>query len=173
MALTVTATIVGNLNWNEIDTNKDNTHVSNVGGVNNTKSIANGTDIDEADTQWNTSTTIPTGATLTYDLTSLTKEVFGGSFTMNLSGGVVKAFEVANLSTGVLDSLSIRFDAANGFTTPFGGAAPVITLGGGDVFLLSAGHFGFNVNASNRIIQIQDDGDGAEFSMAVVARTGS
>lgn len=171
MSLTTTATITSKLQWVHTDTNLDDTRISNTGGVSVTKSYANGTGIDEVNNQWNTSQTLGSGTVDEYDLTNLTKTLFGGSFTVSFESGSIKAFEIECISTGTGHGVTVTFTGGNGFSNLFGstGAAPFV--GPGDTLLMTASHDGFSVTSTNKNFQINDNGLGSEYSIGVVGVT--
>lgn len=162
-------TLSTSLYWQQKETN--NTFTTNTiidEQTNNyTKNWTSGVGSGLVNTIWHTTKTLSASETEQYNLQSLTRDVFGSSFTESFSK--LKAVVVENLSVASGASISFMATGTNAFTDPFPHGSGKVSIPAQSPFILANYAFGWNIGASNNLIQIEDTaGSGAQYRIAAI-----
>lgn len=145
-----------NVFWTEKDSSGDTLIISH-GQMQYNLIYTSGTGTQQVNRFFNLSTGLSSGGSITLDLFNLTTTFFGEPFNFSLNGGKIKVLCVENLETGTSQEVTVGFNGSNRFKLPFYGTNTDIMLGPQTNFLLS-NKIGWNVNSSNRYIDLTDIG---------------
>jgi len=125
-------------------------------------SSGSGAEVREIDSIFNIGgSTVPSGATGVYDLSSLAQSSFGASYSMTLTG--LKALIIRNHATGVNEMLTLKATGTNAFTNLFhgGSGGPVgVKIPPGGAYFYSDPFWGTPVTASNSVLNLINVGSG-------------
>lgn len=150
------AGIDSNVFWVEKDSSGD-TLIIQHGQMMFNLIYTSGTGTQQVNHFFNLSTGLSSGGSITLDLFDLTTTFFGEPFNFSLNGGKMKVLCVENLETGISQEVTIGFNGSNRFKLPFYAGDVDIMLGPQTNFLLS-NKTGWNVNSTNRYIDLTDAG---------------
>lgn len=108
------------------------------------------------------------GETVTFDLTALSRDVFGGSMTLTLLA--IKALLIVNLSDDQAE-LVVGGAASDTWWEPFFSAGDQVVVPRGSPLLLSNRRDGWLTDTSNKNLKLAAVGGNVLYSMAIVGTT--
>jgi len=173
VAVTLNSNINAGLTW----THKSITDISTLtdaGELALDGDMQHGTGYNQSNILWHYSSTLESGGNETIDTFSLTKTLFYDSFTISLSGAIIKCLTINNISSGDMELIFDPGIIANPFNGPVRGGTGTIDIPAKSAIVLSNTRQGWPVNASQRYLYVNDtDGSGCTYEIAILGVTGA
>ena len=145
-------------NWNEGAIDNDR--------IDYAEQLLDGNGDNQAEAAWHEeSQTLTSGASITLDLSNLTRTVLGDAHAVTFL--TVKALLIVNESTGA-GELIVGNAASNAWFAPFDAATNEIVVPPDSPLLLASRKDGWEVDASNRNLKLTASGDDVTYSIAVL-----
>jgi hypothetical protein len=130
------------------------------------KTITEGSGSGQGDGSWNIEDAVLlSAATVEYDLTALTRSVFGGSLTTSFQKIVALVIEVDSTSTG---ALVVGGAAANTWVGPFIDTTDKIALEADSQYAQTQYLDGWPVSGSNKALKLEASGGNVTYSIYLV-----
>jgi len=109
---------------------------------------------------------LPSSGSYQIDFQSITQPIFGSNQNINFSG--IKQLSIYNESTQYGYDLSITATGSNACTNVFNGESGNFILKPYSVFNYTDVHYGFEISASQRYLQLNDQGSGVTYKIIVM-----
>lgn len=136
----------------------------------NDQAIANftyGSGVSQIDAAIKATGLIPSGGTQQLDLTSISRTLFGVTYTVPFSG--IKAIQVNNLATSSGLDLNIRATGSNAFTNLFNGGSGNLLIKPYSAFAYSDPYGSLRTSPTQRLISIRNTSNsGVNYSVTVM-----
>lgn len=169
MSITTEATLTATLAWVQTDREQSGTTITDNGTISYSKSFTDGDGDAEINRVWHDVRTLASGGSDSFDLTALTREVFGGSTSVSFSGGSVKAIMIENLSENIASDIRFLVSGASAFSGPFGYNNTEVIIKPLSPFLIANRLDGWPVDLLQRTFVIQDiGGSGVEYEISII-----
>lgn len=169
MAITTQATLTATLAWVQSDTDREGTTITDSGTLTYSKTFEDGNSDSQINRLWHDVRTLPSGGTDSFDLTALTREVFGGNTEVSFSGGSIKAILIENLSSDLASDIRFLASGAAAFTGPFGYNDTEVIIKPLSPFLIANRLDGWDVGLLHKNFSIQDiGGSGVQYEISVI-----
>jgi hypothetical protein len=137
--------------------------------VNHATDMTTGFDWNEAEAVWSKdSVSLADAASVTYDLTNLTRTIFGQSFAVTLID--VRAIQIKNETT-TEGTLTVGDAGSNEWSAMFGADGDTIKVEPLSTFLISNELDGWDVDSTNKNLKLTASGGTTTFSIAIIGAT--
>jgi len=128
--------------------------------------LADGSGDNQVEGGWSDlDATLLDGASVTYDLTTLSRTVFGDTVTVTFA--TVKALQIVNTATSG-GRLIIGAAAANEWSAPFGSDGDTLHVELDSPVLLGCRKAGWDVDATNKNLKLTASGGDVTYSITIV-----
>lgn len=108
------------------------------------------------------------GASITLDLTALTREIFDDTLTTTFL--TIRAIEISNLNA-TSGTIIVGNAATNVWSEPFGADAHTVKVPPNAPLVLASPSVGFDVDASNKNLKIAATGASVTYDIAIIGTT--
>ena len=169
MAIQNNANIQSIISWMQNDSKKIST-IYDSGSIGINTPLTNGTGVQQINSAWHNTFTLPSGGSITLDMTNLSQTILGETVSKTFVN--IKAIIVKNSS--IIDGYYCRVVAtgSNPLVDIFGGNSGVGVAHPYGSCIFAYPKTGWNITGSNKNLSIQDAGMGCSVEIAIVGVTG-